>query len=184
MLQMIAVAGLANLLLVASAMAPPAAAPQETTPSAKMLERFKTLTGDWEGMAQWTGSRTDSYSVKVTYHVASAGSAVVEDYVMGDKSMMMSVYHLDEADLRMTHFCGAQNQPRLKADKIDPVGGNAHFALVDVTNAVSHPAYVHAFAIQLVDADHINLQFTFQGKGAPAIESIALHRAAAAPSPG
>ncbi len=30
---------------------------------------------------------------------------------------MVSVYHLDGQDLRMTHYCAAGNQPRLKLDR-------------------------------------------------------------------
>ncbi len=30
---------------------------------------------------------------------------------------MVSVYHLDGDDLRMTHYCAARNQPRLKLDR-------------------------------------------------------------------
>jgi hypothetical protein len=30
---------------------------------------------------------------------------------------MMSVYHLDGEDLRMTHYCAAGNQPRVKLDR-------------------------------------------------------------------
>jgi hypothetical protein len=49
-----------------------------------------------------------------------------------------------------------------------------------MTDGVSHPAHVAAFSIQLVDSDHLHLQFTFDlGAGKKAIEDIALQRVAA-----
>jgi hypothetical protein len=50
-------------------------------------------------------------------YLTGNGSALVESLIMGGVPTMTTVYHLDEADLRMTHYCGAKNQPRLKAAK-------------------------------------------------------------------
>jgi hypothetical protein len=48
----------------------------------------------------------------------SAGSALVETQFPGSNHEMVSVYHLDGEDLRMTHYCAAGNQPRVKLDRI------------------------------------------------------------------
>ncbi len=79
--------------------------------------QLKSLAGDWEGTYEWTGTGAGG-SMTATYSLSGNGSAVVETLTMGGVPGMTSVYHLDGADLRMTHFCAAQNQPRLKAHRI------------------------------------------------------------------
>ena len=102
--------------------------------AARALEQLKSLAGDWEGTAQWTGARTGSYPMNAAYYVTGNGSAMVENLISEGVPNMTSVYHLDGADLRMTHFCGAQNQPRLKAERIDLTHGAIDFGFVDITN--------------------------------------------------
>ena len=87
----------------------------EESTSARALDQLKTLAGNWEGTFEWTGARTANGTMKAAYYTTGNGSAVVENLIMENATVMTSVYHLDVADLRMTHFCGAQNQPRLKA---------------------------------------------------------------------
>src|SRR5437762_2923744 len=83
------------------------------------FQKLSTLVGDWEGKYEWTGARHDSGRMKVHYYLTGNGSALLEDLSTGDTPSMTTVYHLDNGDLRATHFCGARNQPRLKAEKID-----------------------------------------------------------------
>ena len=47
---------------------------------------------------------------------------------------MGSVYHLDGADLRVTHYCAAQNQPRLRATSFGTDNSDIRFSFVDITN--------------------------------------------------
>src|SRR5881227_3335701 len=101
---------------------------------ARALNQLKTLAGNWEGVFEWRGARSGSGAMKVTYYTTGNGSAVVENLIMENAPVMASVYHLDGADLRMTHFCGAQNQPRLKAGRVDLAHGAVDFGFVDVTN--------------------------------------------------
>ena len=147
-------------------------------PSGKdIFERLKALAGDWEGTYEWSQGRTEKGTLKANYYVTGNGSAVVENLIMGDPAvpMMTTVYHLDGPDLRMTHFCAARNQPRLKASRIDQ--SSADFSFVDVTNATVSPAYVNAFHIDLSDPRQLNLKFTFGGgSGKGAIENILLKR--------
>jgi hypothetical protein len=157
---------------------------------ARMFDRMRSLVGTWEGTFEWTGSRTGSGKLLVIYHLTGNGSALVEDLIMGeapskdDAPSMTTVYHLDGSDLRMTHFCGAMNQPRLKAGHIDEASATASFSLVDVTNATSHPAYVDGFSLHIVDADDLNIQFKFGGTtGKRAVENIVVKRTGAPEAP-
>jgi hypothetical protein len=90
---------------------------------------------------------------------------------------MTSVYHLDGADLRVTHFCGAQNQPRLKALRIDFGHGTLDFDFVDITNLRSPDSpHVHGLEIHLIDANHVTVTFLFQGGGKDSRERVSLQR--------
>jgi hypothetical protein len=105
------------------------------------------------------------------------GSALVENLVQEGFPVMTSVYHLDGGDLRMTHFCGAQNQPRLKADQIDLPHGLINFGFVDITNLRSpDAAHVHGMEMRLVDSNHITITFLFQSGGKESRERIDLKR--------
>jgi hypothetical protein len=91
---------------------------------------------------------------------------------------MTSVYHLDGADLRMTHYCAAQNQPRLKAARIDIAKGIVDFSFVDATNLPSLDApHVHGLEIRFLDTNHITLTCLFQSGNKESRERIALTRA-------
>jgi len=152
------------------------AAPE--SPSTAALARLATLTGDWKGTAVWTGGRSGSYAMDATYSTTGGGSAVVETLTQDGVAMMTTVYHADGPDLRMTHYCGARNQPRLKASKIDLADGAIDFVFVDATNLSSPDApHVTGLEVRFGDADHLTITFRFEGGGKPARETISLHRA-------
>ncbi|HJY53362.1 MAG TPA: hypothetical protein VKD89_05000 [Candidatus Udaeobacter sp.] len=155
----------------------------EETEGSKALAQMKALTGNWSGAFQWTGGRNDSGSMNATYYVTGNGSAVVENLINGSTPVMTSVYHLDGRDLRMTHFCGAQNQPRLKARRVDLHHGAIDFEFVDATNLRSPDApHVHGLEIRLIDPNHLTLTFLFQNGSVESREEINLKRTEAKPS--
>lgn len=142
------------------------AAPVNDTAAA--LAKLGTLAGDWSGTVEWTGARTSTGTMKARYRLTAYGSAVVED-LLSDEGVpaMTSVYHQDGPDLRVTHFCGARNQPRLKASKIDVAGGAFDFDFVDATNLKTPDApHVTGIELRLADADHMVLTFVFTDPGA------------------
>ena len=159
------------------------ALPAEQTESSKALDQIKALSGNWSGSFQWTGGRNDRGSMNATYYVTGNGSAVVENLMNESTPVMTSVYHLDGRDLRMTHFCGAQNQPRLKARHIDLGHGAIDFEFVDATNLRSPGApHVHGLEIRLIDSNHLTLTFLFQSASVESREEINLKRTETSPS--
>jgi hypothetical protein len=178
------VGALAGMLCLAGELhATDAQAPDSA--SARIFERMRSLVGSWEGTLEWSGARAGSGKLRVNYHFTGGGSALVEDLLMTESDIptMTTVYHLDGADLRMTHYCAAMNQPRLKAAVVDEATGTANFTLVDVTNAATHPAYVDGFSLHIIDADHLNLKFEFGGASPKrATENILLQRVKAGAS--
>ena len=166
----IAAVGLLNLGYLAGGQTP-------DLPAVAAMTHLRGLAGEWEGSFEWSGARHDAGRLHATYSLTGNGSALVENLVMGGASAMTSVYHLDGPDLRMTHYCAAQNQPRLKARTIDLARGALDFAFVDATNLPSPDApHVNGVEIRLLDADHITLTFLFAGGGQKSRERIALSR--------
>jgi hypothetical protein len=141
------------------------------------LARLRTLQGSWKGTVFWTGARNETGEIAASYHVSGKGSVVIEDLLSADTPYMTTAYHLDGQDLRMTHYCAAGNQPRLRASNIDLARNVIRFDFVDATNLPAPDApHVHGFMIHLVDADHLQLEFTFLAKGTESVEHIALTR--------
>jgi hypothetical protein len=141
------------------------------------FEMLKTLAGNWAGTFRWTGARTDEGKMNVSYSLTGHGTTVIEN--LGDENdpSMTTAYHMDNGVLRMTHFCGVGNQPRLKATSYDPEKGIINFEFVDATNLSTPDApHVNGFRLMFESQDQIQLQFTFVAKGKESIETIDLHR--------
>jgi hypothetical protein len=145
--------------------------------AAAVFERLRSLAGEWEGSYKWTGARQGEGKMNATYSVTGNGSAIVETLTVDATPSMTSVYHTDGPDLRMTHYCAARNQPRLKATRIDGGRKSVEFSLVDITNLPAPSApHVKGFEIRFLEADELALTFTFTSKGGLSYEHIELRR--------
>ena len=99
-----------SVLLLLLALVSPAAAEDDP-----VLDRLGSLAGTWDGEFTWSGARSGGGELDVEYYLTGGGSAVVENHVGPGGAYMTSVYHRDGDDLRLTHYCAAKNQPRMKA---------------------------------------------------------------------
>jgi len=146
------------------------------------LAQIRGLAGEWEGSFEWSGARAATGKIKATYYETGNGSAVVENLEVNGVPSMTSVYHLDGADVAMTHNCAARNQPRLKTSHIDVANGTLDFEFRDATNLSSPNApHVYGVEMRLLNADHITLAFLFEGDGKRSKEFIDLKRVAHKP---
>jgi len=136
------------VLLLASVTAASALAADAASEAAADFERLRSLVGRWHGTIEWTGARTDKGEMDAEYALTGHGTAVIENLVSGGETVMTSVYHRDGPTLRMTHYCGARNQPRLKATRIDMASGAIDFAFVDSTN-LKTPDAPHVVGVEL-----------------------------------
>jgi hypothetical protein len=158
-----------------------AGAVQQDGESARMLQRIAALAGQWSGTFEWSGARQASGELEASYEVTGNGTAVVEHLRMGGKPFMTSVYHLDGQELRMTHFCAAGNQPRLRATDVNAAEGQASFEWIDITNVgPKNGGHVEAFSIRIAGDIELELVFVFAGAGSRAVETIRLQRTAPA----
>jgi hypothetical protein len=129
------------------------------------LEQLKKLVGTWVE-ADKDGKPTDK--VVSVIKVTAGGSAVQETLFPGQPQEMLSVYHMDGAELVMTHYCMLGNQPRMKADPQSPKN-QIRFQFAGGTNFdPAKDMHMHEGTITFVDADHIEWSGCAWVNGKPA----------------
>jgi hypothetical protein len=138
------------LVLALAVVAAPSQAEENAAPvNAQRFEALKKLAGDWVALGK-DGKPTDK--VISSIRVTSGGSAIEETLFPGGDHEMVSMYHLDGADLVLTHYCCLGNQPRLRAEPGTEVN-KIVFKFVGASNLKSE------------DDPHINgATFTLDGK--------------------
>ncbi len=135
------------------------------------FDKIKSLAGNWEGPA------TDAKPAHINYQVVSGGTAVMETIQGKSAALMITMYHLDGDQLMMTHYCMANNQPRMKADAATSSPTSIKFKLVDVTNLASpDDGHMAGLTIEWKDANHVSTHWTWRQKGVETVETFELHR--------
>lgn len=131
----------------------------EDAPTTKLntnpaFDRLKSLAGTWVE-ADAEGKPTEK--VFSVIRVTAGGSAVHETIFPGGDMEMVSVYHMDNDDLLMTHYCMLGNQPRMKADPKSPKN-QIRWQFVGGTNFdPAKDAHMHSSVVTFVDDDHIEI---------------------------
>jgi hypothetical protein len=135
------------------------------------FDKIKSLAGNWEGKS------SGGNPVHINYKVVSGGTAVMETILESPESQMITVYYLDGDQLMMTHFCMANNQPRLRADASTSNPNSITFSFVDITNLPSPDAgHMHAHSIVWKDAEHVTQHWTWREGGQEKEEVFELQR--------
>lgn len=140
------------------------------------------LPGKWEGeYADGTYEHpTSEWSpLRVDYHLTAGDTAIIEDYVEvgGTDVYMSTVYHLDNSDIRATHFCGAMNHPRMISRSLDLDESLASFDFIDVSNLKSpHDYHSRGIDLRIIDPDAITVTFRGLEDGHTSSRVFALRR--------
>ena len=95
----------------------------------------------------------------------SAGSAVQETLFPGTPHEMVTMYHLDGADLVLTHYGALGNQPKMCAEaSTDPA--KLVFKFVGGTNInPEKDAHMHDLTLTFVAPDHLRAAWTHYDNG-------------------
>jgi hypothetical protein len=132
------------------------------TPARIAYARFQSLAGEWEGKS------TKGWTERLVIRPIAKGSCVMETstFAHGDGDAMVTMYHLDGDALMLTHYCMAQNQPRLRATEISPDGRELTFTFIDGTNLPSRDVgHMDKVKIHFDSDDAYRSQWTFYAKG-------------------
>jgi hypothetical protein len=131
-----------------------------STPAApNTAAAFDTL----KGLAgQWQAKDPSGKQQIITLKVVSAGSALMES--MQEESMV-TMYHLDKGRLMLTHYCAAQNQPRMQG-QVSEDGKTFTFDYLDATNLASpNDGHMRKLVLTIQDKDHFTEQWYFSKDG-------------------
>jgi len=130
------------------------------------FERLKTLVGTWD---------VEGADRRVTYFLTGDDETLVENFT--GEPTMSSFYHRDGDDVRLTHYCNAGNQPRMKAVSYDAKKGVLKFEFVDITNLKAPDAYhTRDLEVRFVNVDRVVLEFTGMKNGETSASPITLTR--------
>jgi hypothetical protein len=133
--------------------------------------RLRSLSGSW------AGKNAEGMPVKVVFRETAGGSALMSEIQGHGPENMISMFHLDNGRLMMTHYCGAGNQPRMVA-AASPDGKVFTFNFVDGTNIATPDAgHMQKLVITVADADHHIEDWTFVDHGKEQKEVFTLQRA-------
>lgn len=136
----------------------------------KTFDTLKLLEGTWEG------KNHQGQPLEVSFRTTAGGSALMSEIHGHGKENMISMIHLDGDRLLMTHYCGAGNQPRMRAT-MAPDGKSVAFDFVDGTNIPSPDAgHMNHVVFGMPDANHHTEEWTFLDHGKEMKEVFELHR--------
>ncbi len=143
---------------------------------------IKTLAGTWKSQSSGENQKEEEDHHKgektVIYKLTGGGSALVETQLPGEAHEMVSVYHLDGAELRMTHYCAAGNQPRVKLDRANSTPDHLIFVFDGGTNLdPQKDLHIHGVQITFHNDGKVDSAWeAYQGGKSAGIHTFALSR--------
>ncbi len=139
-------------------------APVDAAAARAIFERFKRMAGDWKGHS------TQGWRNRVHQQVIARGSTVMStSQFEGDAEnaeAMATMIHMDGDRLLLTHYCEAENQPRLVASGVGEQGAVVEFTFLDGTNLPSRDrGHMDRVVFRFVDDDHYTSRWTWYRNG-------------------
>jgi hypothetical protein len=118
----------------------------------------------------WVASGKDGKAARTEFELTGNGTVLLERYsnpALPKGGRMATAYHLDGADLVLTHYCIANNQPVLRAEVFDPASREIQFEFLRAGNLPSPSAgHMHRAKYKIIDADHFVTEWEFFENGA------------------
>jgi hypothetical protein len=129
----------------------------QQTPAWKSLQ---TLVGKWDGKMNEGGKDMSS---RLEVRSTGDGSALMHWMDQGGPYEMITMFHPDMNELLATHYCAAHNQPRMKLVSATPT--RLVFEFKDGTNIGPHDGHMVGLAINLIDANHHDEEWSYEQDG-------------------
>jgi hypothetical protein len=129
-----------------------------STPSDEAArEQLFAMVGGLQG--KWETAGPEGEPSYIVFDVTSAGSIVKETMFPGQPHEMTNMYSLDGNTLMMTHYCGAGNQPRMRARELED--GSLAFEAFAVTDLESpDQTFMGSMTLVFIDEDTIEERWT------------------------
>lgn len=131
--------------------------------AAAAFARLAALEGTWEAEGASGPKAT------VTFELVSNGTVLVEHYrnpALPGAGHMMTAFHLDGETLLLTHYCIANNQPTLRAERFDPATGELQFEFLRATGLRTQRAgHMRRARYRLEGPDAITSEWEFFENG-------------------
>jgi hypothetical protein len=160
-------------VLLFSAMGMPAVA-QNSEQDAGLVGPASQFAMLAELQGEWTVDQTEQ--LRIVFEVTAGGSTVMEQWMVGDRTHSLTLYHQDGPSLVATHYCPQGNQPRLVAQD-DGEGGIA-FSFAGATDLDSSESYQHDLHIApQADGSMVRSEVYFGPDGPGDPSSLTLRRA-------
>jgi hypothetical protein len=156
------------VLIAAIAMVVSAAAVAESD-AHKQFDMLKGLEG------KWVGKNSKGEALEVTFRMTAGGSALMSEIHGHGPENMISMFHMDGERLLMTHYCGAGNQPRMRAVSAD--AKSVSFEFMDGTNIGPGDGHMQHVTFAEPDASHHTEEWVFLDHGKETKELFTLERA-------
>jgi hypothetical protein len=141
--------------------------------SQKSFDILKAFSGAWEGKT------SQGQPVTVSYRLTAGGSALMSEIVMPEMKTdhdMISMFHMDNDRLLLTHYCATGNQPRMVAS-LSADGKSITFDFLDATNLASlSTGHMNRVVFTIADANHHTEDWRFIQDGKEIVESFDLSR--------
>jgi hypothetical protein len=134
------------------------------------LEKIKALEGDW------VVKTTAGQELKSSFRVTSGGGTVMQ--LMGEgREEMPTLYHMDNGRLMVTHYCAANNQPRMVLATAESSETTLQFRFLDVTNLRSpETGHMREVAFRFLGPDRLRQEWTYRENGKDTSEAFDLVR--------
>jgi hypothetical protein len=124
----------------------------------------------------WAGTNAQGMPLKVTFRDTADGTAILSEIEGHGRENMISMLHLDNGRVLMTHYCSTGNQPRMQAT-LAPDGKAVAFDFLDATNLATPDAgHMQRVVFTMPDADHHTEEWTFADHGKTLKEVFTLTR--------
>jgi hypothetical protein len=131
------------------------------------FEMIKGLAGDWQGTA------AGEAGAEVDYRVTGNGSVVMQTQFPGTKHEMISMYHLVDGELVLTHYCASGNQPQLKLDPAASRDGELAFVFAGGTNLdPEKDSHIHQAKIRIGEDGGLEEVWTGYDEGEAAHQMV------------
>lgn len=147
----------------------------ERSEAQRAFERIRALEGVWEGKS------TAGWHAECEYQVIAGGSVVAErtNFEAHPGDTMMTLFHMDDGRLLLTHYCVAGNQPRLVATGFRAGGSEVNFEFLDGTNLPSRDhGHMDAVRFRFPSPNRLHSRWSWYQDGAEGwMEEIELRRA-------